>query len=125
MLRQTIRMTAASKVSSPSNVAMNRIRMVNNWLGARVNVRIPSVLFSWQLRELRDKAGLFLKQKENLGRRSRSRSQGTGASTFWRTFYYSRTHKGFRDYSQGFNTQLWRINRHRAWTTHLAFSAWS
>ncbi|KAG9065287.1 hypothetical protein KI688_002611 [Linnemannia hyalina] len=38
MLRQTIRMTAASKVSLPSTVAMNRIRMVNNWLGTRVNM---------------------------------------------------------------------------------------
>lgn len=45
MLRQTIRMTAASKVLSPSTVAMNRIRVVNNWLGARVNVRIPSPPF--------------------------------------------------------------------------------
>ncbi|KAF8925618.1 hypothetical protein BGZ58_000644 [Dissophora ornata] len=37
MLRQSIRITNASK-RSPSIVAQHRIRMVNNWLGARVNM---------------------------------------------------------------------------------------
>ncbi|KAF9923815.1 hypothetical protein FBU30_006127 [Linnemannia zychae] len=37
MLRQAIRMTTASRVS-PSIIAQNRIRMVNGWLGARVNM---------------------------------------------------------------------------------------
>ncbi|KAF9351673.1 hypothetical protein BGX26_010368 [Mortierella sp. AD094] len=37
MLRQTFRMTSASKVS-PSIVAQHRIRMMNSWLGARVNM---------------------------------------------------------------------------------------
>ncbi|KAG9325037.1 hypothetical protein KVV02_001036 [Mortierella alpina] len=37
MLRQTFRITTASKVS-PSIVAQHRIRMVNNWIGARVNM---------------------------------------------------------------------------------------
>jgi hypothetical protein len=37
MLRQTFRIAATSKVS-PSIVAQNRIRLINGWLGARVNV---------------------------------------------------------------------------------------
>ncbi|KAK3810884.1 MAG: ClpP/crotonase-like domain-containing protein [Benniella sp.] len=37
MLRQTFRIAAASKVS-PSIVAQNRIRLINGWLGARVNM---------------------------------------------------------------------------------------
>ncbi|KAG0202184.1 hypothetical protein BGX28_005206 [Mortierella sp. GBA30] len=41
MLRQTFRITTASKVS-PSIVAQHRIRMVNNWLGARVNMSTTS-----------------------------------------------------------------------------------
>jgi len=44
MLRQALRMTTTTKVS-PSIVAQNRIRMVNNWLGARVNVWILSLFF--------------------------------------------------------------------------------
>ncbi|KAF9203701.1 hypothetical protein BGZ49_006138 [Haplosporangium sp. Z 27] len=41
MLRQTFRMTSASKVSS-SLVAQHRIRMMNSWLGARVNMSTTS-----------------------------------------------------------------------------------
>ncbi|KAF9431693.1 hypothetical protein BGZ76_011828 [Entomortierella beljakovae] len=41
MLRQTFRMTSASKLS-PSIVAQQRIRVMNSWLGSRVNMSTTS-----------------------------------------------------------------------------------
>ena len=108
MLRQTIRMTAASKVSSPSTVTMNRIRMVNNWLGARVNVRIP--LF-WQLKENRDTARPLLKH------RRKGQAGATGARN-WEPerllgghIVALATHEEYRGYPRGSNRSLRRTQQ--------------